>query len=142
VWRRTGSSRSWPTTSDRFLTRASSSAPSWSPAGRIPHAWIFHTDTSTIDLVDRGVTLFTVAGREWTRAGAAVDVGVPVTVRELDLVTARAMGVFADGALLVRPDGAPVGYWRTAHDARRRIEQVAREVTGELGGRPSARDTA
>jgi hypothetical protein len=59
-----------------------------------------HTDTPTVDLVDRGLTFFTVAGSEWTRAGAALDVGVPVTVR------------------------------------------AAREVTGELGDRPSARDAA
>ena len=35
----------------------------------------------------------------------------PVTVRRLDAVGARAIGIRGGGALLVRPDGAPARLW-------------------------------
>ena len=60
---------------------------------------------STLDLVSPGLTLFTgpeSAAREAEPAG-----GPPVTVRRLDVISARALGIRGDGSLLVRPDGAP-----------------------------------
>jgi hypothetical protein len=42
---------------------------------------------------------------------------VPVTVNALDPVTARSIGVRADGALLARPDGVPVAVWASSTGA-------------------------
>ena len=75
--------------------------------GRIPHVWV-HMDEgrlSTLDLVSPGLTLFT--GPESARREAAPSGGPPVTVRRLDAISARALGIRGAGELLVRPDGAP-----------------------------------
>ena len=59
---------------------------------------------STLDLLGDGLTLFTGPGEGgWsTRRGAP-----PVTVRRLDAITARALGILGGASLLVRPDGVP-----------------------------------
>jgi hypothetical protein len=44
-------------------------------------------------------------------AAAAAVAPVPIRVRSLDALTARAVGVSREGALLVRPDGSTVGWW-------------------------------
>jgi 2-polyprenyl-6-methoxyphenol hydroxylase-like FAD-dependent oxidoreductase len=87
--------------------------------GRLPHVWLPHTNgrTSTLDVLGRGLTLFTVAGSAWQRAAAELDVGMPMDVRLLDPFTARALGVRGPGALLVRPDGVSVGSWFDDADA-------------------------
>ena len=67
---------------------------------------------STLDLLGPGWTLFVGgAAPAWERAAAST--AAPCTVRRLEPVTARALGVLGDGALLVRPDGVPVGAWST-----------------------------
>jgi hypothetical protein len=82
--------------------------------GRIPHHW---TTTpagmvSTIDLVGPGLTVFTGPHPlRWEHAASAARPGPPVVVRRLDHLTARALGIPVDGALLVRPDGSPVASW-------------------------------
>jgi 2-polyprenyl-6-methoxyphenol hydroxylase-like FAD-dependent oxidoreductase len=75
--------------------------------GRIAHAWLPGEAgrTSTLDLLADGLTLFTgpPGDGEWrTRRGRP-----PVTVRRLDAITARALGILGRGSLLVRPDGVP-----------------------------------
>ena len=59
---------------------------------------------STLDLLGDGLTLFTGPGEGgWSaRRGAP-----PVTVRRLDAITARALGILGTASLLVRPDGVP-----------------------------------
>ncbi len=82
--------------------------------GRVPHAWLPSASghRSTLDLLGPGWTLFVeAAGPSWERGAAST--GAPCTVRQLEPVTARAIGVRGDGALLVRPDGVPVGVWST-----------------------------
>ena len=72
--------------------------------GRLPHVW---TSTaadrvSTVDLLGPGLTMFVDADAE-----PAARVGPPVTLRRLDRVTARALGLGRGSSLLVRPDGVP-----------------------------------
>jgi hypothetical protein len=68
---------------------------------------------STLDLLGRGLTLFT--GPDAAPGEARSAGGPPVTVRRLDAVSARSLGLRAGGALLVRPDGTPAQLCR--HDA-------------------------
>jgi 2-polyprenyl-6-methoxyphenol hydroxylase-like FAD-dependent oxidoreductase len=74
--------------------------------GRIPHVWV-HSDrgrVSTLDLLGPGLTLFTGPdSAPWP----APSGGPPVTVRRLDAVSARAIGIRGRDGLLVRPDGTP-----------------------------------
>jgi putative polyketide hydroxylase len=76
--------------------------------GRIAHVWA--GERSTLDLLAPGLTLF--AGPDepgWEAAAATVATRVPIAVRRLDAVAARAVGAPARSALLARSDGAPVG---------------------------------
>jgi hypothetical protein len=86
--------------------------------GRIAHAWLPSASgaISTLDLLGPGWTLFTGPSRDAWDAAASPS-PAPVTVRALDAVTARAVGVHGDGALLARPDGVPVGVWASAAGA-------------------------
>jgi 2-polyprenyl-6-methoxyphenol hydroxylase-like FAD-dependent oxidoreductase len=72
--------------------------------GRIPHVW---TDAgrSTLDLLGTGLTLLTAHPRVRPPSAGRV----PVTVRRIDPIAARAVGAAGDAALLVRPDGRPAG---------------------------------
>jgi putative polyketide hydroxylase len=75
--------------------------------GRIAHVWV-RTDegrASTLDLLGPGLTLF--AGPDSAPSVAPAAGGPPVTVRRLDAISARAIGLRGDGALLVRPDATP-----------------------------------
>jgi putative polyketide hydroxylase len=74
--------------------------------GRIPHVWV-EPGRSTLDLVGPGLTLF--AGPHANGADARVICGpVPIAIRSLPAMTARALGIGAAETLMVRPDGAPV----------------------------------
>ena len=79
--------------------------------GRIAHAW--EGGRSTLDLLEPGLTLFTAREDSgWVPAAAALAGPVPVAVRCLDPVTARAIGAVGGSALLARSDGTPVGLLR------------------------------
>jgi putative polyketide hydroxylase len=88
--------------------------------GRLPHAWLpsIGHPVSTLDLLAPGWTLFTgPAGHDWITAAAALPTAPPLTLRTLDAMTARAVGVRGDGALLARPDGVPVAVWPSSANA-------------------------
>jgi len=80
--------------------------------GRIPHVWVGTVEgrASTLDLLGRGLTLFTGPDRAEPEAARPAG-GPPVTVRRLDAVSARSIGISGHGALLVRPDGTPTRLW-------------------------------
>jgi putative polyketide hydroxylase len=83
--------------------------------GRIPHAWVPSGEgrVSTLDLLTPGLTLFT--GPESAPWETHATGGAPVTVRRLDAISARAIGIRGHNALLVRPDGTPAQMW--THEA-------------------------
>ena len=88
--------------------------------GRLPHVWLPGAGrrVSTLDLLGPGLTLFTGPGDlAWVEAAAAGAGALPLDVRELSTLTARAMGIRGGGALLARPDGTPAGWWPHAAGA-------------------------
>ena len=96
-------------------------------AGRIAHRWVATTagPTSTLDLVGNGATML-VGPRSTTWDGVIADVRapLPVSIGRLDVVTARALGIAPDGALLLRPDGFPVASWSTPDNATRNLHEA------------------
>jgi len=83
--------------------------------GRIAHVWT--GERSTLDLLGPGLTLFAARGEQaWDSAAAALAARVPVAVRLLDPIAARAVGAPGGSALLARSDGAPVGVLRAGAD--------------------------
>ncbi len=86
----------------------------WDLNGRIAHRWVERErrQVSTLDLLGDGLTLLTDRSQPaWAEAVAAWEMFAPVTMQPLDEAVARAIGVPAGGAMLVRPDGQHMGTW-------------------------------
>ena len=75
--------------------------------GRIPHVWVRSAAgrVSTLDLLTPGLTLFT--GPDSAPWETHPSGGPPLTVRRLDAISARSIGIRGRDALLVRPDATP-----------------------------------
>ena len=79
--------------------------------GRIPHVWVRSDEgrVSTLDLLSRGLTLFT--GPDHAARGGAAAAGRRSPSAAWTPISARAIGIRGQGALLVRPDGTPARLW-------------------------------
>jgi putative polyketide hydroxylase len=121
-------------------------------AGRIPHLWLPSGPdrVSTLDLLGPGLTVFTgPASAPWDAAAASVAAPPPLTVRHLDQITARGMGIRAGGAMLARPDGALAEWWPPGTTAAPALQTAIKSVLTGTGhhsaeqARPaSSRDAA
>jgi 2-polyprenyl-6-methoxyphenol hydroxylase-like FAD-dependent oxidoreductase len=99
--------------------------------GRIAHVWVAK-GVSTLDLLGPGYTLLTGPdAAPWEAAAAALPGPVPLRVRALHAVAARAVGLTQAGALLVRPDGVPAGRWAAAHGAERSLRAAVDHPAAE-----------
>jgi 2-polyprenyl-6-methoxyphenol hydroxylase-like FAD-dependent oxidoreductase len=91
--------------------------------GRIAHVRV--EERSTLDLLEPGLTLFAARGEAgWDAAAAASPGPVPVAVRLLDPVVARAVGALAGSALVARSDGTPVAVLRAGADLMRSFPEA------------------
>jgi putative polyketide hydroxylase len=102
--------------------------------GRLAHLWLPGEAgrRSTLDLLGDGLTMFTgPGGAGWESVIASTPAAVPVTVRTLDELTARALGISARGALLVRPDGVPAGLWPGEASSGAELRRAIAAVTAQ-----------
>jgi 2-polyprenyl-6-methoxyphenol hydroxylase-like FAD-dependent oxidoreductase len=87
--------------------------------GRIRHVWVGESgqrETSTLDLLGPGLTLFTdPGGTDRTTRLPAPYPDAAVTTRRVEARVARGLGITPGGGLLVRPDGVPVSAWNHPH---------------------------
>jgi putative polyketide hydroxylase len=102
--------------------------------GRIAHLWLPGGDglVSTLDVLGEGLTLLTGPEPDpWEALAAATDTLVPLAVQGLDELTARALGIARRGALLVRPDGVPVGLWADAERGAMGLPGAVAALSGD-----------
>jgi putative polyketide hydroxylase len=103
--------------------------------GRIAHVWT--EERSTLDLLDPGLTLFAARGEPaWDSAAAELGARVPVAVRLLDPVVARAVGAPGGSALLVRSDGTPAGVLPAGPDRVPSLRAAAAALVHSPAPRP------
>jgi putative polyketide hydroxylase len=109
--------------------------------GRIAHIWVPSGAgrVSTLDLLGPGLTLFTGPQQAtWEQAAASVPGPLPIAVRSLDAISARAIGIRARGALLARPDGSPTSCWPHDTDAASVLRTAVRSALADTGRRGAA----
>ncbi len=93
--------------------------------GRIAHAW--SGERSTLDLLGTGLTVLAGSdGPAWTAAAGSLATPVPVDVRVLEPIAARAVGA----PVLVRPDGRPAALLGAGVDPAPALWQSTRNAVG------------
>jgi putative polyketide hydroxylase len=98
--------------------------------GRIPHAW--SDERSTLDLLGPGLTLFAARDEPvWCSVAAALTTRVPVDVRLVDPIVARALGAPGASALLARSDGTPIGLLTAGADPFGSLRAAVAALTAE-----------
>ena len=104
--------------------------------GRVAHVW--SGERSTLDLLEPGLTLFAARGEPaWDAAAAELEARVPVAVRLLDPVAARAVGAPGGAALLTRSDGTPVGVLPAAGDLVASLRAAVAALVDSAACRPN-----
>ena len=109
--------------------------------GRIAHLWVGGESgrVSTLDMLGGGLTLFTSPrGVEWQAAATSIRAKVPLSVRQLDELSAWELGIARPGALLVRPDGVPAALWTDASGAARELATAVVAITAGRSERARA----
>jgi putative polyketide hydroxylase len=101
--------------------------------GRIRHVW--SGGDSTLDLLTTGFTLFAARGG-WNTSPAALGSRVPVELRLLDPIAARAVGAAGDSAVLVRPDGKPAAVLPGAGEPVAALRREVRTLATRALSRP------
>jgi putative polyketide hydroxylase len=97
--------------------------------GRLRHVWL-DDGRSSLDLLGPSLTLLAgTADASWAEAAAGLGLPVPVEVARLPWLVARALGISAGGAVLVRPDGVPVAQWSTPASAARHLRDAVLGLT-------------
>jgi len=105
--------------------------------GRFAHVW--SEGRSTLDLLEPGLTLFAARGEPaWDAAAAELGARVPVAVRLLDPVVARAVGAPGGSALLVRSDGTPAGVLPAGPDRVPSLRAAVAALDHSPAPRPSS----
>ena len=110
--------------------------------GRIPHHWLTHREAASPHSTSsaRGSRAH---GARGARAGAVPPTvspqGPPLAVDALDAVTARALGIVGEGALIVQPDGVPVDRLARAESLAGAIADVSVARGLVRGGQPPGR---
>lgn len=123
------------------------------PGRRAPHIWLERDGQclSTIDLYDQTLTLLTGSdGAQWREAARMVTAtsGVPLSIytagqggdlQDVNPNWREAYGIYADGALLIRPDGFVA--WRQ-HGAADNHRAVLMQVVEQIVGRSPSHSLA
>lgn len=105
--------------------------------GRLPHAWV-GPKVSTLDVLGEGLTLLVADGTPDFAATAAPDLGPPLSVAAVDVLTAHSIGIGSHGAALLRPDGVPIATWWTTPSPAQLGAAASSMLTGPPHGDPAA----
>jgi hypothetical protein len=100
--------------------------PTAQPGHRLPHVWLT-PDRSTLDTLGEWFTVLTPHPADWERKATAPW---PVRVEALSSEQAASLGLNAQGALLVRPDGHIGARWNDRSSGDYALRRALATITG------------